>query len=208
MKKSLLSTALFCLSIICTAQHKETAHSVVEKAVKKKCFQIDFISNTFEKQSLTPLNSGFRASVTVCDKMYCLKSKNVHVMCDGQTIWTHLLLENEVQVDAANSEANIWHVLSNCTKYYSVKKMTTIIDGKKEYYIVEMKACDAENDFLHMTLKISTDALLLKEVKLYEKNGDLHIFTILLFQNIKKLSKEFFKFSHKDHPNIEIVDLT
>ncbi len=167
---------------------------------------MDFISKTFEENSMTP-ESEFRASVVVCDKMYYLKNNSVHITCDSQTLWNHLLLENEVQISKADSEINVWYVLYNCTKYYSVTSMHELIDGQKAYYVVEMVACDKENEFSQLTLKINAKTLHLTELKLHDNDGKLHLFTILRFQDIKKLPKEFFTFSIKNHPTVEIVDL-
>lgn len=206
MKKALFISVICCFSYFCIAKSQETAHSIIEKALKKKDFQIDFISKTFAPQSTTP-ESEFSASVIVCDKMYYIKTSDVHVICDSKTIWKHLLLESEVQVIKADSEINFWNVLYNCNKYYNIKSMHKIMDREKSYYVIDMMACDKENEFPLLVLKINIETLLLQEVKLYEVDRTVHIFIIVRFQGIKKLPKVFFTFPTKDHPTVEVVDL-
>ena len=152
----------------------------------------------------------FEGEITVKDDMFRLKMGGQEVINDGTTVWTYLEEANEVNIDDYDpaegdiSPTQIYNAYQRGFKYQYVEDET--IDGTT-YRVVDLIPENTENQFFKIRLHIAEDSNMLKQWKIFEKNGTRYTYEINNFNPDVKVEKEAFTFDTKQHKGVEVVDL-
>lgn len=195
-----------------TAVNDKNAEKLLDLISKRyknfKTMKADFvysieskIDNQQEKQKGTLYVKGNKFRLDVNGQM---------IICDNSTIWTYSKEVNEVQVNDYKPKENAIRIEDIFTMYnkgflYKIDEEKK--EGGKELAIVELTPKDKKRNFYKIKLTIDrTNQSIIKTV-VYDKNGNIHSYTITnQFPNIK-LKEDFFSFNKAQFPGIEVIDL-
>ncbi len=141
--------------------------------------------------------------ILVKGNMFCAESQQFIIWYDGKTQWTYNKQAEEVNVSTPNSAQqqtmnpyNFIHIYKNGYKL----SHTATAGGN----VVRLIASDAKKSIKEMKITVSKQYVPTK----VEMRTDKGWSTITLSQfKSRKLADSTFKFSSKDYPNAEVIDL-
>nr|MCU0318185.1 outer membrane lipoprotein carrier protein LolA [Amoebophilaceae bacterium] len=168
---------------------------------------------TFKYSSQSPQNElgdTFEGEITVQGNQYRLIMQGQEIINDGQTVWTHLIEANEVQITDQDPEQNAvmpWAIWSNYRQAYTMGRFDTHQVDKRVCNVVELVPKDDEHGLLKVVLTIAHTTKHIQCLEILDSNYTLHIFSVTNFTYDPSLDKAFFKFDPKEHQGIEIIDM-
>ena len=152
----------------------------------------------------------FEGEIKVKDNMYRLRMGGQEVINDGTTVWTYLEEANEVNIDDYDPEegdispTQIYNAYKRGFKYQYIEDET--IDGV-DYRVVDLIPENTDNQFFKIRLHISEEDDMLKQWKIFEKNGTRYTYKIDNFDPSAELGEDTFAFNPKKYKGIDVVDL-
>lgn len=132
------------------------------------------------------------------------------IICDNSTLWTYSKEINEVQVNTYKPKENAIRIEDIFTMYnkgFLYKIEDERKEGNKDITVVELTPKDKKRNFYKVKVTIDkTNQTILKSV-VYDKNSNVHTYTITnQYPNIK-LEEKFFNFDKSKYPGVEVIDL-
>ena len=175
--------------------------------------EIGSFKSDFSYSMEIPDQSGteeFQGEITVKGDMFRLKMGGQEVINNGNTVWTYLEEDNEVNIDNYDPEegdispTQIYNAYQRGFKYNYVEDET--IDGAI-YHVVDLTPENTNNQFYKIRLHISKDDKMLKRWKIFEKNGTRYTYEINNFNPDAKVENDVFTFDTQQHQGVDVVDL-
>lgn len=224
MKQRILISALLAMGI----SHTTTAKSATEANTKAaeaqtaeqkawslldsigghRAFQATFIYTSQDSQS--PTSAPQEGQVSVQENQYCLDLQNQIIMNNGQTVWTYMKAENEVQVtnhDSAQAAALPWNALTNYRQEYHCIDIRDEMIENSACKIIKLQAKDSVHALPQVTLAIDASSQHLQCLKALDKDGTMHTFDVVNFAPDSVFDAAFFNFDVEAYKGVEIVDM-
>lgn len=201
MKKIFLLTLGIFVSLAIKAQSAdELLNSIVESY--KSYDDISIVFNYKIINEEMGVNESSRGYGSIKGNSYMINVDGQELICDGKTLWTHLIEDEEVMIsevtdDDDTSPIAILNSLSNniSTKLLSISPYITI-------EVVENEQSTFEK------LHINVDSnLRLKDIHIFLGDGNELIYEITEFTTNQNLPDSMFIFDETIHPNVEVIDM-
>lgn len=189
------------------AKYQEEVFTLLD-SISQRSFRATFRYSSQSPQN--ELSGTFEGKITVQGNQYRLVMQGQEIINDGQTVWTHLMEANEVQIIDYDPEQNAvmpWAIWSNHRQTYTLDRVDTHqVDGQV-YNVVELVPKDDEPGLLKVVLTIAHATKHIQCLEILDSNCMLHIFSVTDFAYDLGLDKAFFKFDPEEHQGIEIIDM-
>ena len=201
MKKIfLLTLGIFASFAIKAQSADEFLNSIVESY--KSYDDISIVFNYKIINEEMGVNESSRGYGSIKGNSYMINVDGQELICDGKTLWTHLIEDEEVMIsevtdDDDTSPIAILNSLSNniSTKLLSISPNITI-------EVVENEQSTFEK------LHINVDSnLKLKDIHIFLGDGNELIYEITELTTNQNLPDSMFTFDETMHPNVEIIDM-
>ena len=201
MKKIFLLTLGIFVSFAIKAQSaEEFLNSIVESY--KSYDDISIVFNYKIINEEMGVNESSRGYGSIKGNSYMINVDGQELICDGKTLWTHLIEDEEVMIsevtdDNDTSPIAILNSLSNniSTKLLSISPNITI-------EVVENEQSTFEK------LHINVDSnLKLKDIHIFLGDRNELIYEITELTTNQNLPDSMFIFDETIHPNVEVIDM-
>lgn len=201
MKKIfLLTLGIFACFAIKAQSADEFLNSIVESY--KSYDDISIVFNYKIINEEMGVNESSRGYGSIKGNSYMINVDGQELICDGKTLWTHLIEDEEVMIsevtdDDDTSPIAILNSLSNniSTKLLSISPNITI-------EVVENEQSTFEK------LHINVDSnLKLKDIHIFLGDGNELIYEITELTTNQNLPDSMFIFDETIHPNVEVIDM-
>ena len=201
MKKIfLLTLGIFASFAIKAQSADEFLNSIVESY--KSYDDISIVFNYKIINEEMGVNESSRGYGSIKGNSYMINVDGQELICDGKTLWTHLIEDEEVMIsevtdDDDTSPIAILNSLSNniSTKLLSISPNITI-------EVVENEQSTFEK------LHINVDSnLKLKDIHIFLGDGNELIYEITELTTNQNLPDSMFIFDETIHPNVEVIDM-
>ncbi|TCS85456.1 outer membrane lipoprotein-sorting protein [Anseongella ginsenosidimutans] len=140
---------------------------------------------------------------------YRVKVAGQEMISNGTTSWVYLPEVNEVQVSdaaAGSGELNPAQLFTLHEKGFKyVLKGESNIDGK-QVHLIDLVPLES-SPYSKIELAVEKSASLIRQLKVFDKNGNHYIYKIKTINFNPDPDSDFFTFSKADHPGVEVVDL-
>jgi len=207
MKKHIL--LIINILAIAFNANAQTAETILKAAVDKlksyENFGIEFDYNMINAEAgiYETMDSN---TVVLQGDAYRMVIMNQEIICDGTTIWIYTPDNEEVMISDA-SEDNSGNPFNMIESYY--ENVTTKFVGESDGNIKKIEAISisSEDNFSSMILTINVNTLEIKEIHIFDSNGNEFACIINKFVTNQKLPVDFFTFKESDYPDVEIIDM-
>jgi outer membrane lipoprotein-sorting protein len=135
---------------------------------------------------------------------YKLVMDEQETICDGKTIWTYLVEDEEVMVSNASdgSDNTPLKIITSLDKDYSAKIKGT---DDKGFCTIELNAADGM--YKNVIATIDSKKNQLKHLKINTDDGNTIIIDIDEWKFNQDWKEDFFSFDAKAHPSVEVIDM-
>ncbi len=194
-------------------QYDKVAEEILQRVENKyksyKSFQADFTYTG--EMAATDETETINGKITVKgSNKLVLDLKDQVIYIDGQTQWTHLVGDNEVDImdfdpDEEEFTPNkMYDLYKRGFKYIFVEDIT---EGGNTYQVIDLVPEDRNKSFFKIKLFIHKGKDTIKAWRIMEKNGNKYEYRIKNFIPNVQVDDSFFKFDATKHKGIEVVDL-
>lgn len=220
MKKNTIYTLIFLLSIMIVdvqttyAQNDPQAKSILDK-IKKDYDSYKSMSMAFTLTLELPgepvqVQDGY--VLQQADK-YRLTMDEQAMYCDGKTLWVHLISNNEVQINNAESgeesefmsPKDLLKVYENGDYEYAIAA-EEMMNGEKVTQI-EFKPLSQNSEYSKMRLSVSKTGNKIKSLKIFSRDGSRYTLEIKKIEPNKSISDSDFVFDASKYEGIYVEDL-
>ena len=213
MKKIILLTLALLITVSSFAQKDPKAKVILDKVSaaykKRKSMQGNLVltivntkDNINEKQSGKFFVKGSKFRVEMGEQ---------NLICNGTTLWTHLVDVKEVQIseyDPSETEtltpSNIYTMWEKGFKY---KLAADKVIAGKTYNVVELFPEDVSKDFFKIELYINKTNSNIEIAKIFDKNGNRYQYTLTNIVTDKDIADAMFSFDKSKFPGVDVTDL-
>ena len=216
MKKSIFIclTIFIAINRFVTAQVDSKAKGILDEMSKKyKSYDVvktDFVYTLDNPQARIKESKKGVLYVKSKANKYKIILSDHELICDGKNIWTYAKADKEVQINEIDysensiSPAKIFTVYEKGFKYLYVGAQ---VIQNKNCHIIDLTPTDTKKTFFKIRLTIDKDAMQIKEVLIFDKNGSKYTYAIKTFNASLKIPESTFAFDSKLYPGVEVVDL-
>ncbi len=195
-----------------SAQYDAKAKKVLD-AMSAKYKAIPAFSANISQHLLNKeedISDDFKGKITVGGEMFKLEMDGQDIYNNGKTVWTYLKDDNEVNIDTYDPEDDemspsaIYNIYKKGYKYLYLESKTI---GGKVYDIVDLIPEDKSLQIFKIRMQIGQKDKLLKNWKMFEKNGNRYEYVITNFNPNIKAGTNFFEFNVAKHAGVDVIDL-
>lgn len=217
MRPTLIPTLIsFLLPFTLLAQQDEKAGEILERLSEKHrekgSVSANFTSRMVNKED--GVNMEKKGELKMKGDKFFLDIGDQKVYCDGETRWTFLEGDNEVQIKKAEEEAEDGGIVSPTDlftiweKDFKYKYAKRIEEDGRNYHVIELYPEDPEGKAFHtIEMKIDTEKDEIREVTVKGKQGNDYIYVLDELKAGMSFEEGTFVFDPSEHPGIEKVDL-
>lgn len=193
---------LICCISSCLAARPD-AKAVVETAASR-LRKAPVVQAVF---SVSAPNGASSGALTVSGKRFAMATPELKVWFDGKTQWAYAPQTGEVNVSEPTAEelsaSNPLSVLTNMTSSYNCRRLSSNASSD----VIELTP-KGDTDIARAVIKFSTATGLPVEIKVTDREHTISTITISsLTTGGKAPSAGAFRFTPKDYPGVEVVDL-
>lgn len=144
-------------------------------------------------------------------KKFRIDMDDQEIYCDGKTMWTYFKSENEVQIskyDPNGQEINPSEIFTVYEKGFDYKYTGETLKGSKKIQHIELTPQNKTKSYFKVKLSIDKAAHKIDEMLVLSKNGMQSLYGVTSFSGNININDSFFKFETKDHPGVQVIDLT
>jgi len=209
MKNILLLLSLILLGYNSQAQSDSRAKLILDEVSEAtdalEVIHIDFeftLSNDSEN-----ISESSQGSLTIKKNQYLLSFMGLRQICDGETIWTILEEDEEIQVSEIDSDDEEALTPSNLLKMYEKGfsyEMGVESENLQIIYLLPENKDDV--DFTKIELLVDTQLKQVKNLKQFGENGTNSEYTIRTFSPLI-IQDSSFTYQETDYPGFDLIDL-
>ena len=135
---------------------------------------------------------------------YKIEMAEQQSICDGSTIWTYLVDDEEVMVsDAYEGDDNTpLKLLTSLDKNYVATLTNIDTQGN-----ATIELANPKGQYKRVTLKMNAMKAALKSADIYLEDGTKVVVTVKEMKYDQELDDKFFTFDTKKHPNVDVIDM-
>ncbi len=210
MKKLLLIT----LTLICTysfSQRDKKATEILDSVINNtnsyNNFKVDFTYSM--KNEDAGIDESKDGSITVEGDKYRLNLANQIVICDGTTVWTYLLDDQEVMINSVEESDESITPTNLLNKYNEKYKSKFVGEEKDNGNILEIIELKPEEGKTYSKIEISIDKnkKLIHNFIIYDNSGSTYAYQINQFKPDVEISDTLFNFNESKHSDVDIIDM-
>jgi outer membrane lipoprotein carrier protein len=215
MKKLGLLIVLIGTIGISHAQVDQKAKEILDKMSDKyqdiPTYKTNFVYRLTNKAE--DVDEQFAGEIMVKGEKYVLLMSDQEIYNDGETIWTFLKDENEVNVDyymPDEGDLSPNNIYSAYKKGYRYRWLENKKIGNRSLDVVELQPEDPKDPdkiFFRIVLNIDQADNTIHSWEMYDRAGNVFSYTISGFNPNYKAEDAFFAFDASKFPDVEIVDL-
>ncbi|MBE6346727.1 MAG: outer membrane lipoprotein carrier protein LolA [Lentimicrobiaceae bacterium] len=201
MKKIfLLTLGIFASFAIKAQSADEFLNSIVESY--KSYDDISIVFNYKIINEEMGVNESSRGYGSIKGNSYMINVDGQELICDGKTLWTHLIEDEEVMISEVtdDNDASPIAILNSLSNNISTKLLS--ISPNITIEVVENEQSTFEK------LHINVDSnLRLKDIHIFLGDGNELIYEITELTTNQNLPDSMFIFDEAIHPNVEVIDM-
>lgn len=213
MKKFLALLALSAsLTSAATAQQDPKAGKILDQMSAKyqamKAFKASF-TQTLENDA-AKVKENLSGDITVSGQKFRLKMSGQEVINNGQTMWTYMKSENEVNISDAEpddqeiSPSQIYTLYKKGYKYSYVQEAK---EGGELVDVIELSPENRDNPVFKVRLKVSKADKSVRSWQMFKKNGNRYTFKINKFTPNVPVDATTFTFDKAKYKGVKVIDL-
>mgnify|MGYP003563032128 CR=1 FL=1 len=197
------------------AQVDQKAKEILDKMSDKyqdiPTYKTNFVYRLTNKAE--DVDEQFAGEIMVKGEKYVLLMSDQEIYNDGETIWTFLKDENEVNVDyymPDEGDLSPNNIYSAYKKGYRYRWLENKKIGNRSLDVVELQPEDPKDPdkiFFRIVLNIDQADNTIHSWEMYDRAGNVFSYTISGFNPNYKAEDAFFAFDASKFPDVEIVDL-
>ena len=202
---------IFTFSQITQAQDQK-ARQILDAMSKKyqtlKAFRANF-SQTLENSS-SKVKENLEGEITVMGNKFRLKTEDQEIINNGNTIWTYIKSENEVNIsenDPDDEEMTPNKIFTMYKKGYKYAYVEEAREGGELCDVIELSPEDRNNPVFKVRLNISKKDKSLKSWKMFRNNGNRYTYTITDFTPNPNVDNNYFTFDKSKIKGVKVIDL-
>ena len=207
MKKYILIIIGFLASVSLSAQTaEEYLNSVIGKM--KSYDDISIVCNVTNIQKDEYTDSSITSSgfASMKGNSYVINMEGQELICNGETLWTHLIYDEEVMISEATDDSSPIFIIDI---FKENTTMSFVESNDIDIKIIELKDNESEI-FEKIQISIDKNNLTVKKVHVFI-NHDVYseelIYEITDFKTNQNLPDSMFIFDETMHPNVEVIDM-
>ncbi len=136
---------------------------------------------------------------------YIINIDGQEMICDGTTLWTHLIDDEEVMISEVTEDNDISPIA--IIDYFSGNITASFIESDDpDIKIIEIKENEGET-FEKARLSFDCNNLNIKKIHIIVGDGNEFIYEITDFKTNQNLPDSMFTFDETMHPNVEVIDM-
>lgn len=208
----ILTLLLGFAALVTNAQSDTGAKKILDEVAKKydsyKTAQADFgfLVTDAENKSYSDQGTLFLNKVK---NQYQIRLKDQQLISDGQSVWTILKEEKEIQITDADNSTDAIGPNNLFTFYKTGFKYIGMSDekvGANTLSVIEMAPLDTKKNYFKIKVRINKNKHI-HDVSIYDKSGSKYTYTIHKLYVNHRIPSSQFVFNNKEYPNFEVVDL-
>jgi len=209
MKNILLLLSLILLGYNSQAQSDSRAKLILDEVSEAtdalEVIHIDFeftLSNDSEN-----ISESSQGSLTIKKNQYLLSFMGLRQICNGETVWTILEEDEEIQISEIDSDDEEALTPSNLLKMYEKGfsyEMGVESENLQIIYLLPENKDDV--DFTKIELLVDTQLKQVKNLKQFGENGTNSEYTIRTFSPLI-IQDSSFTYQETDYPGFDLIDL-
>jgi outer membrane lipoprotein-sorting protein len=213
MKKYLALLAL-SLSLVsaASAQQDPKAGKILDQMSAKyqamKAFRANF-TQTLENDA-TKVKENMSGDILVSGQKFRLKISGQEVINNGQTVWTYMKSENEVNIsdfEADEQEISPSQIYTLYKKGYKYSYVQEAKENGEAVDVIELSPEDRSNPVFKVRLKVSKADKSVKSWQMFKKNGNRYTFKINKFTPNVPVDATTFNFDKAKYKGVKVIDL-
>jgi len=213
MKKIIALLALsVTLAQAATAQQDPKAGKILDQMSAKyqamNAFKASF-TQTLENDK-TKVKENMSGDITVSGPKFRLKVNGQEVINNGQTMWTFMKSENEVNIsdyDPDEQEVSPTQIFTLYKKGYKYNYAGESTEAGVPYDVIELSPEDRSNPMYKVRMKVNKADKSVKSWQMFNKNGNRYTFTIKKFQPNPPVDAGTFAFDKTKYKGVKVIDL-
>ncbi|KAA9339657.1 outer membrane lipoprotein carrier protein LolA [Hymenobacter busanensis] len=213
MKKLFALLALSAtLAHAAPAQQDPKAAKILDQMSAKyqamKAFKASF-TQTLENQT-AKVKENISGDIIVSGPKFRLKLNGQEVINNGQTMWTYMKSENEVNIsdyDPDDQEISPSQIYTLYKKGYKYAYAGESKEGGVACDVIELSPEDHNNQVYKVRLNVSKADKSVKSWKMFKKNGNRYTFAIKKFEPNVPVDANTFNFDKAKYKGVKVIDL-
>ncbi|MBG8553606.1 MULTISPECIES: LolA family protein [Hymenobacter] len=213
MKKFLALLALsLSLTSAASAQQDPKATKILDQMSAKyqamKAFKASF-TQTLENPT-AKVKENLSGDITVSGTKFRLKMNGQEVINNGQTMWTYMKAENEVNIsdyESDDQEISPSQIYTLYKKGYKYSYVEEVKEAGEAFDVIELSPEDRNNSVFKVRLKVSKKDKSVKSWQMFKKNGNRYTFRINKFTPNVPVDATTFTFDKAKYKGVKVIDL-
>ncbi|MFD2784379.1 LolA family protein [Hymenobacter rubripertinctus] len=208
--------ALLALSVSfisgASAQQDPKAGKILDQMSAKyqamKAFKATF-TQTLENDA-AKVKENLTGDITISGQKFRLKMSGQEVINNGQTMWTYMKSENEVNIsdyEPDEQEISPSQIYTLYKKGYKYNYVQEAKEGGELVDIIELSPEDRNNPVYKVRLKVGRIDKTVKSWQMYKKNGNRYTYRISKFQPNFPVDATTFNFDKNKYKGVKVIDL-
>ncbi len=211
MKKLLLIIAL--IPGFMFAQNSEKAKEILDQVTANtktyKTIKADF---SFSMENLQEdIKEEYNGDISIKGDKYKANLMEVDTYFDGKTLWTHMIGDEEVNVDEPDpadeetlNPASIFTIYETGFKYAYIGEKNK--DGV-DFYTIDLYPINRDKSYSRIRLEIKKSEMQLHSIQQISKDGNNYTIRVKNLVPNTTMDDSIFVFNETANPNVDIIDM-
>ncbi|MDQ3292139.1 MAG: outer membrane lipoprotein carrier protein LolA, partial [Bacteroidota bacterium] len=173
-----------------------------------KAFRAQF--NQSLENTTSKAKENLEGEITVMGNKFRLKTEDQEIINNGNTIWTYIKSENEVNISENDPEEEAMTPNKIFTLYKKGYKSVYVEEAKEGGElcdVIELSPEDRNDPIFKVRLTISKKDKSLKSWKMFRNNGNRYTYTITEFAANPDVDNAYFTFDKSKFKGVKVIDL-
>jgi outer membrane lipoprotein carrier protein len=213
MKQITFLLLLFSFTFTQSARAQDQkARQILDAMSKKyqalKAFRVNF-SQSLENAG-TKMQENLDGEITVMGDKFRLRTDDQEIINNGNTIWTYIKSENEVNISENDPEEQGMtpnRIFTMYKKGYKYAYVDETQEAGELCDVIELSPEDRNDPVFKVRLNISKKDKALKSWKMFRNNGNRYTYTISNFTPNPNVDNNFFAFDKSKFKGVKVIDL-
>ena len=193
------------------AQNEKDAEKLLESVINKTASYSNFKAQLAYTMVNAEMNIDEKKTgvIYVQGDSYRIEMEGQQIISDGTTVWTYLPDSKEVMVSEVLETEESFSPTKILTKYnddYDARFDTDSKYKNANLKVINLKASEGKN-FDRISVTVNSDKLSLESFSMYDKDGNIFTYQIILLEPNLNLAANTFVFNVKDYPGVDVVDM-
>lgn len=190
-------------------QARQILDAMSKKYQSLKVFRANF-NQTLENTS-SKMKENVEGEITVMGNKFRLKTEDQEIINNGNTIWTYIKSENEVNIsenDPADEGMTPNKIFTMYKKGYKSAYVEEAKVGGELCDVIELSPEDRNDPVFKVRLNISKKDKSLKSWVMFRNNGNRYTYSISDFTpNPNNVDNNYFAFDKSKFKGVKVIDL-